>query len=60
MVSGSLLVLRLLPPLKLVAMILLKMALNTKNQSFNGFQEVFQSDLKPIMTHPPSEWSQHL
>jgi hypothetical protein len=29
MVGGSLLVLRLLPPLKLVAMILLKVALNT-------------------------------
>jgi len=33
MVGGSLRVLRLLPPLKLVAMILLKMVpLNTKNQ----------------------------
>jgi hypothetical protein len=32
MVGGSLRVLRLLPPLKLVAMILLKVALNTKNQ----------------------------
>ena len=32
MVDGSPRVLRLLPPLKLVAMILLKMALNTKNQ----------------------------
>jgi hypothetical protein len=32
MVGGSLWVLRLLPPLKLVAMILLKVALNTKNQ----------------------------
>jgi hypothetical protein len=35
MVGGSLRVLRLLPPLKLVAMILLKVALNTKNQSIN-------------------------
>jgi hypothetical protein len=35
MVGGSLRVLRLLPPLKLVAMILLKVALKTKNQSFN-------------------------
>jgi len=33
MVGGSLCVLRLLPPLKLVAMILLKVALNTINQS---------------------------
>jgi hypothetical protein len=33
MVGGSLWVLRLLPPLKLVAMKLLKVALNTKNQS---------------------------
>jgi hypothetical protein len=33
MVGGSLWVLRLLPPLKLVAMILVKVALNTKNQS---------------------------
>ena len=33
MVSGSLRVFRLLPPLKLIAMILLKVALNTKNQS---------------------------
>jgi hypothetical protein len=32
MVGGSLRVLRLLPPLKLVAMIWLKVALNTKNQ----------------------------
>jgi hypothetical protein len=32
MVGGSLQVLRLLPPLKLVAMILLKVALNTINQ----------------------------
>ena len=32
MVGGSLRVLRLLSPLKLVAMILLKVALNTKNQ----------------------------
>ena len=32
MVGGSLQVLRLLSPLKLVAMILLKVALNTKNQ----------------------------
>jgi hypothetical protein len=31
-VGGSLLVFQLLPPLKLVAMILLKVALNTKNQ----------------------------
>jgi hypothetical protein len=31
MVGGSLWVLQLLPPLKLVAMILLKVALNTKN-----------------------------
>jgi hypothetical protein len=37
MVDGSLRVLWLLPPLKLVAMILLKVALNTKNinQSIN-------------------------
>ena len=35
MVGGSLRVLRLLPPLKLVAMILLKVAINTKNQSIN-------------------------
>jgi len=35
MVGGSLRVLRLLPPLKLVAMILLKVALNTINQSIN-------------------------
>jgi hypothetical protein len=35
MVGGFLRVLRLLPPLKLVAMILLKVALNTKNQSVN-------------------------
>jgi hypothetical protein len=35
MVGGSLWVLQLLPPLKLVAMILLKVALNTKNQSIN-------------------------
>jgi hypothetical protein len=33
MVGGSLQVLRLPPPLKLVAMILLKVALNTINQS---------------------------
>jgi hypothetical protein len=33
MVGGSLWVLRLLPPLKLVAMILLKVALNTKKQT---------------------------
>jgi hypothetical protein len=32
MVDGSLQVLRLLPSLKLVAMILLKVALNTKNE----------------------------
>jgi hypothetical protein len=32
MVGGSLRVLWLLPPLKLVGMILLKVALNTKNQ----------------------------
>jgi hypothetical protein len=32
MVGGSLWVLRLLPPLKLVAMILLKVALSIKNQ----------------------------
>jgi hypothetical protein len=32
MADGSLRVLWLLPPLKLVAMILLKVALNTKNQ----------------------------
>jgi hypothetical protein len=32
MVGGSLRVLWLLPPLKLAAMILLKVALNTKNQ----------------------------
>jgi hypothetical protein len=41
MVGGSLRVLRLLPPLTLVARILLKVALNTKNQSIiilkNGF-----------------------
>jgi hypothetical protein len=41
MVGGSLRVLRLLPPLKLVAMIdiaeiLLKVALNTKNDFFYG------------------------
>jgi hypothetical protein len=35
MVGGSPRVLRLLPPLKLVATILLKVALNTKNQSIN-------------------------
>jgi hypothetical protein len=35
MVSGSLRAIWLLPPLKLVAMILLKVALNTKNQSIN-------------------------
>jgi hypothetical protein len=34
MVGGSLRVLRLLPPLKLVAMILLRVALNTKNKIF--------------------------
>jgi hypothetical protein len=33
MVDGSFWVLRLLPPLKLIAMILLKVALNTINQS---------------------------
>ena len=33
MVGGSLRILWLPPPLKLVAMILLKVALNTKNQS---------------------------
>jgi hypothetical protein len=33
MVGGSLRVLRLLPPLKLVAMILLKVALNTEKQT---------------------------
>jgi hypothetical protein len=32
MVGGSVRVLQLLPPLKLVAMILLKVALNNKNQ----------------------------
>jgi hypothetical protein len=32
MIGGSLQVLQLLPPVKLVAMILLKVALNTKNQ----------------------------
>jgi hypothetical protein len=35
MVGGSLRVLQLLPYLKLVTMILLKVALNTKNQSIN-------------------------
>jgi hypothetical protein len=35
MVGGSLRVLQLLPSLKLVTMILLKVALNTKNQSIN-------------------------
>jgi len=35
MVGGSLQVLRLLPPLKLVVMILLKVVLNTKNQKSN-------------------------
>jgi hypothetical protein len=34
-VGSSFWVLQLLPPLKLVAMILLKVALNTKNQSIN-------------------------
>jgi hypothetical protein len=43
MVGGSLRVLRLLPPLKLVAMILLKMALNTKNQSIN--QSIVKADI---------------
>ena len=42
MVGSSLRVLRLLPPLKLVAMILLKVALNTKNQSINIHQLVRQ------------------
>jgi hypothetical protein len=37
MVGGSLRVLQLLPPLKLVDMILLKVALNTKYQSINHF-----------------------
>jgi cytochrome c-type biogenesis protein CcmH/NrfF len=37
MVDGSLWVLWLLPPLKLVAMILLKVALNTKDQSIKTF-----------------------
>jgi hypothetical protein len=35
MIGGSLWVLQLLPSLKLVTMILLKVALNTKNQSIN-------------------------
>jgi hypothetical protein len=38
MVGGSLRVLRLLPPLKQVAMILLKVALKTKNQSINQYK----------------------
>jgi hypothetical protein len=43
MVGGSLRVLRLLPPLKLVAMILLKMALSTINQSIQ-YLSLFISD----------------
>jgi hypothetical protein len=38
MVGGSLRVLRLLPPLKLVAMILLKVALNTKNHQIKSLR----------------------
>jgi hypothetical protein len=37
-VGSSLWVLRLLPPLKLVAMILLKVELNAKNQSIKKFE----------------------
>ena len=37
MVGGSLRVLRLFPPLKLVAMILLKVALNIKNQNQSNY-----------------------
>jgi len=40
MVDGSFWVLRLLPPLKLIAMILLKVALNTINQSINQSNQV--------------------
>jgi hypothetical protein len=46
MVGGSLRVLRLLPPLKLVTMILLKVALNTKNQS-NQTKETGLTGSKP-------------
>jgi hypothetical protein len=53
MVGGSLRVLRLRPPLKLVAMIaeiLLKVALNIKNQSINRFtaSEYPFRNLKPF------------
>ena len=41
MVDGSLRVLRLLPPLKLVAMILLKVALSIKNQSINQLLNIY-------------------
>jgi len=49
MVDDSLRALRLLPPLKLVVMILLKVALNTKNQSINQSNAHQQSiDQDPI------------
>ena len=50
MVSGSLWVLQLLPPLKRVAMILLKVALNTINQIKSHLSQVIKSQNKIIYT----------
>jgi hypothetical protein len=50
MVSGSPRVLQLLPPLKLVAMILLKVALNTINKIKSHLSQVIKSQNKIIYT----------
>jgi hypothetical protein len=57
MVGGSLQVPRLLPPLKLVAMILLKLASNTKNQSINQSSRLYCNYLKICRFFNYAIWS---
>ena len=60
MVGGSLQVPRLLPPLKLVAMILLKLASNTKNQSINQSSRLYCNYLKICRFFNYAIWSENV